>query len=75
MIPIACKITNFSLYSLLITMHDAMFIVRALEQSPVYWNVALYKSWCVVQYFSPLLFQMKAIALLQQGVARRTTKR
>ena len=47
-------------------MHDAMFIVHSLEQSPVYWNFVLYKSWCVVQYFSPLLFQMKVIALLQQ---------
>jgi len=46
-------------------MYDAMFIVHALEQSPVYWNFVLYKSWCVVQYFSPPLFQMKVIALLQ----------
>ena len=47
-------------------MHDAKFIVRVLEQSPVYWNFALYKSWCVAQFFSSLLFQMKVIALLQQ---------
>ena len=43
-----------------------MFIVHSLEQSPVYWDFVLYKSWCVEQYFSPLLFQMKDIALLQQ---------
>ena len=47
-------------------MHDAMVIVQTLEQSPVCWSFVLYKSWCVVQYFSPLLFQMKVIALLQQ---------
>jgi len=26
------------------------------------WNFVLYKSWYVVQYFSPLLFQIKVIA-------------
>ena len=45
-------------------MYDAMFIVHSLEQSPVYWDFLLYKSWCVEQYFSPLLLQMKDIALL-----------
>ena len=44
-------------------MHDTIFIVYSLEQSPVYWNFVL---WCVVQYFSLLLFQMEVIALLQQ---------
>ena len=43
-----------------------MFIVNAVEQSLMYWNFVLYKSWCVVQYFSPLLIQMEAIAVLQQ---------
>ena len=50
-------------------MHNAMFIVHALEQSPVYWNFCtLIKSWCIVHFLSPLLFQMKVIALLQQVV-------
>jgi len=29
-----------------------MLIVYAPKQSPVPWNFVLYKSWCVVQYFS-----------------------
>ena len=46
-------------------MYDAMFIVHALELQST-GILYSYKNWYVVQFFSPPLFQMKVIALLQQ---------